>query len=366
MTIVFSTLVSRAQEDGLFNYIVYLLKALEKCDIQNRYIILVNKEFDKRLKFKNSNFRKVIINIPDSPKIIRRPLYFFWQTFLMPFKIKENIDLLHLPNPIPFFNIYNIKTVVTIHDMAEYHGMRYNYFHRLYRKIAYITCIRASKSIITVSKFSKNEIANFLKISKDKIKVTSLGSSFFKKKLKSAINENIKTYYLHFGSNLLYKNTDRVIKSYMKNRKDYSIKLYIIGDYKELNFTDNERFQLEKKGVLFIGYISKKALKDYYLGALALIYPSFYEGFGLPILEAMSLGVPVITSNRTSMPEVAGNAALYVNPESESEIAEAMGEIALNEKFREYMVEEGYKQSKKYNWNKTAIKTLNVYEKAHF
>ena len=120
-----------------------------------------------------------------------------------------------------------------------------------------------------------------------------------------------------------------------------------------------------ESNVIMVGYVPDEELPLYYQGAEMLVFPSMYEGFGIPILEAMACGIPVITSNISSMPEVAGNAAVLVNPYETNEIAAAMQRICSNRDLRKDLIAKGSKNVKRFNWEKTAEKTLSVYEESY-
>lgn len=142
--------------------------------------------------------------------------------------------------------------------------------------------------------------------------------------------------------------------------------LYFVGQTSYLNQSKKKLKELENKGICFVGYVSEEELLRYYKGAMGLIYPSLYEGFGLPVLEAMSLGVPVITSDRASMPEVGGEAVLYVNPEDECSIQKVMEKLMREESLRESLKEKGLQRSQKFDWQTAAQKTILAYEEAAY
>jgi glycosyltransferase involved in cell wall biosynthesis len=124
----------------------------------------------------------------------------------------------------------------------------------------------------------------------------------------------------------------------------------------------DDNFKLESKSIVFTGYLTQPELNTLYCGAEALIFPSLYEGFGIPVLEAMACGVPVLTSHISSLPEVAGNAALLVDPYQAAQIAEGMQLLAENPRLRQSFIERGFQQIQKFSWKKTALETLKVYE----
>jgi glycosyltransferase involved in cell wall biosynthesis len=194
--------------------------------------------------------------------------------------------------------------------------------------------------------------------SKEKIRVIpEAPSPVFKPEKESKIKEikskfGIKGKYLiSIGINPR-KNTERILKAFSMLSNDYT--LVLVG---EPVFIDVPR----RKGVKLIGHVSESDLSVLYSGAEVLVYPSLYEGFGLPVLEAMACGVPVVTSNVSSLPEVAGKACVMVNPFKVDSIARGVNKAI---KKKDYLINKGYKRVKKYSWKKTAQKTVAVYKES--
>jgi glycosyltransferase involved in cell wall biosynthesis len=365
MNIVISTLVTSSNITGVGNYTFKLIEGLQKVNSEHEFYIIVNQELEPYLKLYKRNFHKVVIPLPHHPRYLLRPIYFIWQNFIDKFLINLKIDVVHMPNPIPLFRKGEMKYVTTVHDVAEFSGKRHTTIRRWMRILATSSSVKISDKILTVSDFSKREILKATAILGEAINVCYPGVAIGGHDLNNSIFPNRRPFFLHVGGTGANKNVNRIINAFNISGLHTKADIYLVGEYHngKTSRRDIERFR--KKGVHFTGYVTDKKLMSFYSQAIALVYPSLYEGFGLPILEAMSLGVPVITSNITSMPEVAGDAALLVNPESEEEIAEAMQSIIENKELRDSLIEKGYKRASIFSWEETAKQTLRIYERAY-
>lgn len=364
MNIGLITLVTPAESNGLSNYIKYLIKGLSQIDSKNNYYIILNTELDKFLDFNHPNFKKIFVEIPHYPRAIMRPYYFLWQNIFFKEIIRRfELDIVHFPNPVPVWAKYNIPCVFTIHDTAELNNLRNGYLKQRFRILVNRLSAKRAKEVITVSEFSKQQIEHLMGVDKNMIHVTHPGLTIHNESIHENEQYDIEPYFLFLGGFQKHKNVDRVISAFLKFRKNSKSNLVIVGKGgPKLNSKKDVEFR--KNGIIYKGIVSSSKLKGLYKNALALIYPSLFEGFGLPILEAMSAGIPVITSNRSAMPEVAGNAALLINPESEDEILDAMRKSQdLNTK--EFLRSQGFKNLERFNWANTATKTLKVYERAY-
>lgn len=222
-----------------------------------------------------------------------------------------------------------------------------------------------SVRVATVSEYSKNDIAETYAIPKDKIDVVYNGvKSVFHPVNKTDLLPEIKTktqgddYFFYIGSLHPRKNIINLLKAFdlFKTETKSTLKLVLGGDFlfdtKNIGRTFDEL--TNKADIIFTGRLTDEALNHWLSGSLALTYVPFFEGFGIPVLEAMSCGTPVITSNTTSLPEVVGNAAITVNPASPSEIAAAMKEVVEKPDLRNQLIERGFEQTKKFSWDQTA------------
>lgn len=173
-------------------------------------------------------------------------------------------------------------------------------------------------------------------------------------------------YFLYIGNIKPHKNLKNLIKAFLKVSDDIECDLVIIGQEKGLLTPDSEILSLLEKGhsrIYFKGFLSFDLLKRYMKQAYALVFPSLYEGFGLPPLEAMACGTPVIAANRASIPEVCGDAALYFDPENVDEIAEKLILISSDKSLSKKLIAKGLIQSKKFAWEKCAEQTMEVINK---
>lgn len=339
---------------GLGYYTKNLVKNLKTIDFNNEYILFENKFFQGNLS---------------TPKRI------VWEQVLLSIKAKQNkIDLLHVPAFSPPL-ARNCKLVVTIHDLI---GIRFpennlSLFSRFYWGKYLPQTAKNADLIITDSECSKKDIVDLLNISSEKVKVIYLaaGEEFrrvedMKKITEVKIKYNIGKcpYVLYVGNIEWRKNLILLIEAWEKTTVPKGCKLVIVGTrtkFSENLFRIIKGKNLEDK-VIVTEYIPIDDLVLLYNGASLFVYPSLYEGFGLPVLEAMSCGVPVITSNVSSLPEVVGNAGLLVDPTSIEEINNAMEKVLADEKLRQVLNENSLLQAKKFTWEKTAKETLQVYK----
>ncbi len=280
---------------------------------------------------------------------------------------RQNFDVFHPTYYDPYFLEYlnNKPFVLTVYDMI----------HEIYpemfpkddqtAKNKKILAEKATK-IIAISQNTKKDIIKFYGIKKDKISVIYLGSS-----LKMGDEEynlkNIrlpKKYILFVGDRHLYKNFVIFVKSIAPLlREGEGLSLVCAGGKKftveEVNIFD--KLQIQNK-IIHLDINNDKTLSYLYSKAIVFVFPSLYEGFGIPILEAFSCRCPVAASNKSSLPEVGGDAALYFDPSDENSIRETVKRIVYNNNLRENLKLKGTKQLKKFSWRKTAQETLNVYK----
>jgi glycosyltransferase involved in cell wall biosynthesis len=279
------------------------------------------------------------------------------------------LDILHDPCGIaPFLTTARgHKKVVTIHDAIP---LVHPELQPLATKLVYHSLLRwtpwSSNAIITVSRHAQQDLSRTLNIPCEHIFVTPLGATIPSIEklthLKSRLPQTLAhlgvstPYFLWVGANSPRKNLNRLLVAFESLRADSPYVQLILAGPKPT------RVAAWPSGVRHLGYVSQSVLDLLYLGAQALVYPSLYEGFGAPILEAMAYGTPVITSNRSSMPEVGGNAALIVDPLSVAAIKTAMAQC-LDVQTRNELGLRGRLRSLQFHWDATALKTFRIYEK---
>jgi glycosyltransferase involved in cell wall biosynthesis len=302
----------------------------------------------------------------------------FYDAYYIPNLIKnKGINLYHIPqNGIGFPLGYNVDVIVTIHDLIPYimpETVGIGYLNRFLKDMPSI--IESSKGIITVSEFSKRDILRFFpSFPEDKIFVTPLAADeefkpIPKEYCKKYIKDNYKIedpYILYIGGFSKRKNVKSLITSFASIEKGLKThhKLLIAGslrDEGELLKSLVNSLGLQDT-IIFTGYLPDEVLPIFYSGAEAFVYPSLYEGFGLPPLEAMSCRTPVITSNLTSIPEVTSNSAILINPLDPDELQVSLLKLLNDESLKEELQEKGYKKSLEFSWAKTAKKTIKAYK----
>lgn len=362
---------------GVGRYSQQLLTAIANIDQDNSYTILLQQALRTdhpiwALRDK-PNFNLKRVDIPAvGPK---KQICFPWAVRKA---IKTKADLIHsLNSELPL--LHNLKSVVTIHDLkylkfpAFFRGLartKTRYLKHIFK----IGCQKASK-VITVSESTKGDIINLLGIKEEKICVIyEAADSTFCLDENSSFDSEIlkqysitKPYFLYVGEIRPHKNLEGLIEAFSIFKYKYNeeeTQLVITGqEYSDYKGPLLRADELKIKGSLVVtGPVPNSHLKVLYREAEVFLLVSFYEGFGLPILEAMQYGIPVITSNVSSMPEVAGNAALLVNPYEPEEIAEAMNCIRNSEHLKMQLVRKGIVQAKNFSWERTAKKTLGVYD----
>ena len=281
---------------------------------------------------------------------------------------KQNFDIFHPTYYDSYFLKYIGKKpfVLTIYDMIH---ETYPELFSADNKIARQKKILAQKAekIIAISENTKKDIIKFIGINEDKILVIHLGNSINRQENNLKINTDLlkklpEKYILFVGNRASYKNFDNFSKALIplfKINKKLNAVCAGGGEFsdKEINFfkTFNITDKLRQYSV------NDSDMTLLYKNALVFVFPSLYEGFGLPILEAFNCGCPVAASNRSSLPEIAGNAAAYFNPEDISSITDAINNIIADDGTKEKMKKNGFEQLKKFSWEKTAEKTLAVY-----
>ncbi|MFN7851670.1 glycosyltransferase family 1 protein [Anabaena sp. AL09] len=283
-----------------------------------------------------------------------------WTQFQLP-KIYQNLKSQLLFSPIPEAPLYtNCRFIVTAFDMIP---LRFpNRFSPLttYHKYYTPEVFKQAEHIICISESTANDIIQFYQIPSHKITPILLAgdSSHFQ-----FLNLPTRNYFLYVGRQDPYKNLQRLITAFsaLPHRNDYE--LWLAGPYDQ-RYSPLLEIQTQELGishlVKFLNYVSYDELPIIINQAIALVFPSLWEGFGLPVLEAMACGTPVITSNISSLPEVAGDAAILINPYNPGEITAAMTTIINDSETRKQLSEKGLKRANQFSWEKTGLATVEV------
>ncbi len=305
---------------------------------------------------------KADLNIA-KPQTTNKYLAHIWTHLVLPFKKGK---VLFCPaNIAPIFVPKSKKLVVTIHDVAFLtYPKSFSSFFRFYYKTVMPTIIQRADKIITISNYSKEEIKNYYPKSRGKTEVIYLGlDENFK------ILENIKkkNQILYVGSLNKRKNFIGVLKAFeLLNLQDY--RLLIVGNF-STNFAidDDSKKILEKTkqnpNIEFKSNINNDELIQIYNESKLFLFPSYYEGFGLPILEAMACGTPVICSNNSSLPEVGGDAVIYCDAYDVNDIKDKIEQVLKDDKLQQEMIKKGLKRASEFSWEKSANEHLALFRK---
>jgi glycosyltransferase involved in cell wall biosynthesis len=344
-----------------------VLRRLVERRPNDEFIFYFDRPYDARFVFAN-NVRPVVLR-PQA----RHPLLYFWwfEVALAKALRRDRAEVFFSPEglmplrpPCP--------TVLAIHDLAIAHfPEQIPLAERLYHRFIVRKAAQRANHIITVSTFSKNDLEHILKINPSKINITYNGcreqfrplTDTEKRKAQQQYADG-SPYFLYVGALHPRKNVERLLLAFdaFKKATNAPVMLLVAGKKAwKTRSLDNAYANLQYRAdVRFLGYVAEKELHLLLGGALALTYPSLFEGFGLPVLEALHAEVPVLTSNVSSMPEVAGKAAILVEPQNVRSIAHGMQRLYEDAALREKMIAEGRSQREKFTWDKA----VDVVERA--
>ena len=356
-------------QTGIGNYIRHLLKYIFELDKENNYVIFLLPEEYDNFELPNERIRKIKVSAK----------WYGWkEQLLFPIELyKENLDLMHFTHfnsPVLYFK----KSIVTIHDVTPYffpgHKMK-SVIRKIGFRTVFFSSVKKASKVIAVSENTKIDIVKHFKIKKNKIDVIYEGAdSQFK-----VINNNqkiteikkkyniTKPFIFYTGVWRNHKNLVGLVKAFGILKNKYKLNYQLVLGGKEDPYYPEVRKTWEKLGlkkeIIRTGFIKQEELPLFYNAAKLFIIPSFYEGFGLIGLEAMACGTPVVSSNKTSLPEVLGDAAIYFNPNNPEEMAEKMKLVLTDKKLYNELREKGFKQIRKYSWKRMGKETMMIYEK---
>jgi len=354
---------------GIGTYTYQLINSINKVDNKNNYLLFTPENFNMNYELKD-NFK--------TKSIKENKENCFWEEVNIPnLLMGENIELYHVPqNGVGLPKNKNCPFIITLHDviplkMPETVSDRYlQIFNEELPKI-----IPLCDGIITVSKYSKDDISKSFNFPKEKIYVTYLAAEDIYKPLDKPFSKSlIKAKYLIDHNYILYiggfsprKNILGLIEAFSMLPKDLleSRKLVIAGN-KGLSYEIYKKraefLHVEDK-VIFPGFIPMGDIPHLYNAAELFVYPSFYEGFGLPPLEAMACGIPVISSNSTSIPEICEDSCILIDPHNVNSLRDSIVKGLCDEGLRQALIQKGFLKVKSYNWDTTAINTIEAYKK---
>lgn len=364
--------IRRMTEFGVGTYIRNVVRTLGRLDHTNEYHLIGFSNKIQEIGALPPNFREVPMTSPE--RSLRG-----YREFRAAVE-HLHCDLVHFPNLFSFPRALPCPYVMTVHDMLEHMSRpapariwRSLYF-QLTRRV-----LRGAERIFAVSNFTKSEIEKLFEIPSNRIEVVynAIDERFLHGHASPGDRELIAKRYqvtypflLYAGRISPHKNVVRMIEAFsalkteLEREQAYpDLKLIIIGD--DLSGNPDLRRTVVRSGVQndvrFLGFVPIDVLRIFYDEAKVFVFPSLYEGFGLPPLEAMAHGTPIVTSNVSSLPEVVGNAAVLVNPENVFEIMHALHRVLTDQALRGRMKERGEQQVAKFSWEKSVARILNVY-----
>jgi glycosyltransferase involved in cell wall biosynthesis len=358
--VIDARVVVNNQSHGIARYTDELVRNLRLIASPFRFTLFVNRNSPFLHEQWPSNFELRVLKTS-------------WISLLGQFEMLSHLkelkaDLFHSPSFIvPFLS--NIPLVTTIHDLNHVVlSENYSIFHRFYYSLLLARKIKRSKAVITVSGFSQKEIINFFQTQPDHVKVIHNGiNEQFQnppvrgdKELEKILEkfELPSEYILSIGNKKPHKNITRLVEAWCKS--SINIPLVLLSDFDPALLELAESHH-KKHNLHFLRFVSNEALPAIYAGARLFVYPSIYEGFGLPPLEAAACGVPVVVSNCSSLPEVMRDCALYIDPSNTENISRTLEQALSDSEGQADRIRRGRELVKSYSWTKAAKATHDVY-----
>jgi len=366
--------IRRMTEFGVGTYTRNIVRALSRLDHSNEYVLVGSPQKVIEIGPLPPNFQTVpLLEHDKSAKG-----YFEFRAILK----HQHCDLAHIPHLFSIPRNLTCPYVMTVHDVFEHmyrardgSSLRRSLHFHLTRRV-----LKGAARLLAVSKYTRSELENLFGMPRARTEVVhnAIDERFLRGHAsdqdRQVLAERYRVTYpflLYAGRISPHKNLVRIIEAFSALKAELEkgaifpeLKLIIIGD--ELSKHPDLRRTVIRGGVQndvrFMGFVPIEMLRVFYDAAKVFVFPSLYEGFGLPPLEAMAHGTPVVTSNTSSLPEVVGNAAVLVNPENVFEIMRALHRVLLDPVVREKLKQHGYEQVKKFSWDASARKILDVYE----
>jgi glycosyltransferase involved in cell wall biosynthesis len=365
--------IRRMTEFGVGTYIRNVVRTLGRLDHENEFFLIGPPAKVEEIGALPANFQTV-------PLLASERSLQGYREFRNALK-RLNADLVHIPNLFSVPRALPCPYVMTVHDMLEHmtgaraqSGLWRSLYFQMTKRV-----LAGAARIFAVSNFTRNEIEKLFDIPPERVEVVynAIDERFLRGHATPADRDLIARRYqvtypflLYAGRISPHKNVVRMIEAFSALKTELErdqaypdLKLIIIGD--DLSGNPDLRRTVVRSGVQnevrFLGFIPIEVLRIFYDEAKVFVFPSLYEGFGLPPLEAMAHGTPVVTSNVSSLPEVVGNAAVLVNPENVFEIMRALHRVLMDKPLRIRMKERGYQQAAKFSWEKSVRRILDAY-----
>ena len=350
-----ATRANKKMKTGTEWYAWHLLQQFKKIDTPHKFVVYYNEDLEPELKsapdgftFKKLpfNFKKGWTHIKLSKELITNPVDKFFAT-----------------NAVPLFT--KGEVIVTIHDLGFLRNPKlYHPLERIYQKLSHKLAIAKADKIITISETTKQDIIRFFPKAKDKIKVIHLG---FNKESFKVLSEREKhevrdklelpdNYILYIGRLETKKNIQNLIKAYKKSKRQWP--LVLAGRPGNYGYDEIQKLAKGEDDIILLGYVSQKNYEKLIGAASLFVLPSKFEGFGIPLLEAMASGVPIACSNIPTCKEVAKDCALFFDPNKVEDIQEKIDRLVEDKHLKQILTYKGIDRAKQFSWGKCARETL--------
>lgn len=356
------------QKTGTEYYSYEIIKKMMEIDSVNQYILYAKNSLDETFAKLPKN---AMVKVMKFPKL--------WSQIRLSFEMMKNPpDVLFVPaHTIPLYHPKN--TVVTLHDVGfKYYPDLYTPLERYYHDFCMNFSVKSAKKIIAISKATEKDLINLYHADKNKISIIYHGFDYKKYFVEGEFDKNVyadqlkhSPYIFFIGRLEAKKNVVNLVKSFALLRKEARVKHKLVlagrpGYQYELMKDEIAKLPIElQKDIIELGYVKDEDAVKYLRCADILLFPSRFEGFGMPLLEAMASGVPVVASNTTSIPEIVSDAGLLCNPDKPFDFAAACSKIINSKYLREDLIRKGLKRSKEFSWENSARETLNVIEQTY-
>lgn len=343
---------------GLGIYAINIIKELSKDE---------NVEVYSPVDIEGVGVKKISKYVKPSYKKIGGFMRFLWTQIVLPFKGEKDDIIYHPFQYLSFFS--KKKQIITIHDFIPVYYPNVAKHQNIYYKYIMPTLIKKAYKIICISENTKKDLISLYDVDIDKVKVIYNGydeNLFNNKEINEGITKKYKLnkpYMVMVGAGYSHKNLEVVIEAFKNLKEQVNLELVIVGGNSDYIVKLKEMVKKYQLGnITFTGYVSDEDLKDLYGNSEAFLYPTLYEGFGLPILEAQACGTAVICSNNSSLPEVYGDSAVSFNPTDVNSVENAIKILIKDNELREKLIKKGYKNIKRFSWGKTANEIKKLIE----
>jgi glycosyltransferase involved in cell wall biosynthesis len=356
------------QKAGMDHYLHQVLTAMKRLAPQHRYTLIDHRPQSSPFK---EQFDQLILELPAGPMRVSR-----WNLQVVP-RVLSRFELVFSPGLYGPVRIpTGVASVMVVHDLTRYlfpEFFKFNPVQKILDRLAYPAMLRRYDHLLAVSQSTRQDLIRLFKMDGSKITVVYHGAERdLRIRDKDAVEKSLLQTYglkppfiLFLGTLEPRKNIPTLLKAYADIREQIPHDLVLVGPQGwkwEPIFEAIKKWNIESR-VHWVGYVPDQERVLFYNGADFLVYPSWYEGFGMPLLEAMQCGCPVIASNVSAMPEVLGEAGLLIDPGQPEDLRQAMLRMALEPELREKLKKAGLMQSEKFSWEESARLTLEVFER---